>query len=79
MIGIKSIKFHALRACFATHMLNEGISLTTVMKIAGWKELGTVQKYTRLSGIHERGATDCLERFIPPTFNENIVQFSKNG
>lgn len=79
MIGIKSVKFHALRACFATHMLNEGVSLTTVMKIAGWKELGTVQKYTRLSGIHERGATDCLERFIPPTINENVVHLSKNG
>lgn len=73
-IGIRSVKFHALRSCFATHLLNEGVSLTTLMKVAGWRELATVQKYTRLAGIHEKGATDCLDRFTPSINDENILK-----
>lgn len=71
--GVRSVKFHALRACFATHMLNAGVAITTVMKIGGWKDLATMQKYIRLSGIHERGATDCLDRFTPCMTGENIL------
>lgn len=73
-VGIRSVKFHALRSCFATHLLNEGVSLTTLMKVAGWRELATVQKYTRLTGIHEKGATDCLDRFTPSVNDENILK-----
>lgn len=73
-VGIRSVKFHALRSCFATHLLNEGVSLTTLMKVAGWRELATVQKYTRLAGIHEKGATDCLDRFTPSVNDENILK-----
>lgn len=74
-IGIRSVKFHALRSCFATHLLNEGVSLTTLMKVAGWRELSTVQRYTRLAGIHERGATDCLDRFAPCENDEKVLKF----
>lgn len=59
-IGIRSVKFHALRACFATHLLSNGVSPAIVMKVAGWKGLDTMQRYTRLAGIYEKGATDCL-------------------
>jgi integrase len=59
-IGIKEVKFHALRACFATHLLSKGTSPAIVMKMAGWQGLDTMQRYTRLSGIYEKGATDCL-------------------
>lgn len=75
--GVRSVKFHALRACFATHMLNAGKPIPTVMKIGGWKDLSTMQKYIRLSGIHERGATDCLDRFLPRVDNGNILGFSE--
>jgi integrase len=60
-IGISSVKFHALRACFATHLLSNGVSPAVVMKVAGWKGLDTMQRYTRLAGIYEKGATDCLK------------------
>jgi integrase len=75
--GIRSVKFHALRACFATHMLNSGVPVTTVMKIGGWKSLSTMQRYIRLSGIQERGATNCLDRFSPSVADENILEFSE--
>jgi integrase len=52
--GLPSIKFHTLRACFATQMLRLGVEPATVMKICGWKELKTMQHYVRLAGC-DRG------------------------
>ena len=59
--GLKSIKFHALRACFATQLLRANVAPVTVMRVCGWKELKTMQTYVRLSGIEIDGATDKLQ------------------
>jgi integrase len=61
--GLPSIKFHTLRACFATQMLRQGVEAAKVMKICGWKELKTMQHYVRLAGIEVQGATERLEFF----------------
>jgi integrase len=63
-IGIPSVKFHTLRACFATQLLADGVEMTKVMKIGGWKDIKTMQIYLRLAGVDEKGATDGL-RFLP--------------
>ncbi|MGE0764535.1 MAG: tyrosine-type recombinase/integrase [Bdellovibrionales bacterium] len=59
--GLKEIKFHTLRACFATHLLATGVSESKVMKIGGWKDRETMMVYIRLSGIDEAGATEGLD------------------
>ena len=60
-VGIdKNIVFHTLRACFATHMLAQGVDQATVMKIGGWRDIKTFQIYVRLAGIEVKGATDVL-------------------
>ena len=59
-IGITSVKFHTLRACFATHLLRAGVSTADVMKICGWKDLDTMQRYVRLAGINTKGATSSI-------------------
>ncbi|MBI2606462.1 MAG: tyrosine-type recombinase/integrase [Deltaproteobacteria bacterium] len=61
---LPSVKFHTLRACFATQLISTGILATVVMKICGWRDLKTMQRYIRLAGIDEAGATEAL-RFIP--------------
>ena len=78
-IKIKSIKFHALRACFATQMLASGVPAAVVMKIGGWKKSSTMDIYLRLAGVDTKGATDCLE-FIPDdiSFGENVVNLFGN-
>jgi hypothetical protein len=59
-IGITSVNFHALRACFATHLLNAGVSSPVVKKICGWTEEKVMTRYIRLAGVDVAGATDGL-------------------
>jgi len=73
-IKVKPVKFHALRACFATQMLANGIPAPIVMKIGGWKKSSTMDIYLRLAGVDVKGATDCLE-FVPSdiSFGGNVI------
>ncbi|MFZ3231739.1 MAG: site-specific integrase [Pseudobdellovibrio sp.] len=59
-IGITSVNFHALRACFATHLLNAGVPSPIVKKICGWTEEKVMTRYIRLAGIDVAGATQNL-------------------
>lgn len=64
-IGVTSVNFHALRACFATHLLNAGVSSPVVKKICGWTDEKVMTRYIRLAGIDVRGATEGLG-FVRP-------------
>jgi integrase len=60
-IGLPSVRFHSLRACFATQLIRNGVAPASVMKICGWKDLETMARYIRLAGIDEKGATASLQ------------------
>ncbi len=59
-IKLPVIRFHDLRASWATVMLSKGIEPIKVMSMGGWKDLKTMQIYIRKSGIHVKGITNVL-------------------
>lgn len=73
-IGIPSVNFHALRACFATHLLNAGVTSPIVKKICGWTEEKVMNRYIRLAGLDVAGATEALKF---PSFTGARPEFGK--
>ena len=63
-LGIPSVRFHALRACFATQLIRSGVPPIQIQKICGWRDLKTMQRYIRMAGIEIHGATESL-RVLP--------------
>jgi len=63
-IGLTSIRFHTLRACFATQLIQGGVPAIMIQKVCGWKDLKTMQRYIRMAGVEIEGATEGL-RMLP--------------
>ena len=59
-LNLPRIRFHDLRASWATVMLSKGIEPAKVMIMGGWKDLKTMMVYMRKAGISIQGITDGL-------------------
>ena len=72
-IGLPSVCFHALRACFATHLLNAGVSSPVVKKVCGWTDEKVMSRYIRLAGVDVAGATSALNFVRPEAEQKKLV------
>lgn len=78
--GLPRIRFHDLRAIWCTLMLNNGIEPIKVMRMAGWSEMKTMERYMRLAGIDIKGITDNFVLFNKhDNYPENVISLFKNG
>lgn len=59
-LGLPRIRFHDLRATWATILLSMGIAPIKVMAMGGWKDLKTMQFYIRKAGIDTSGISDAV-------------------
>ncbi len=78
-LGLPTIRFHDLRATWATIMLSHGIEPAKVMVMGGWKELKTLMVYLRKAGISIRGITNGLNLHDPETVGmARVLNFERS-
>ena len=73
-LGLPPVRFHDLRASWATVLLSKGVEPIKVMKMGGWKDMKTMMIYTRKAGVDIRGATDCLTLHNPSLESAEVFQ-----
>lgn len=75
-LGLPVVRFHDLRATWATLMLGKGIEPAKVMIMGGWQDLKTMMVYMRKAGISTRGITDCLTLHNPSTQSAQVIEIA---
>ncbi|MCB0309255.1 MAG: site-specific integrase [Bdellovibrionales bacterium] len=76
-IGLPRVKFHTLRACFATQLIRQGVAPIQIQKICGWRDLETMQRYVRLAGIEIKGVTEGLKILPEPEVFAKVIELVK--
>ena len=57
----KSISFHTLRHCFATHLLEQGVNLRLIQQFMGHSSIKTTAIYLHLANINPGSITSPLD------------------
>lgn len=60
-VGLPMVRFHDLRASWATMLLAKGVPPSQVMAMGGWKNLDTMMIYMRKAGINIKDSTRVLD------------------
>jgi integrase len=78
-MGLPSIRFHDLRATWATILLSKGVEPIRLMKAGGWRDMKTMMCYVRLAGVDIRGMTDDLNLHDPHRASGRVVPLKRQG
>jgi integrase len=78
-MGLPPIRFHDLRATWATILLSKGIEPIRVMKAGGWRDMKTMMYYVRLAGVDIRGMTDVLDLHEPHRTTGQVVPLKRGN
>jgi integrase/recombinase XerD len=57
---------HTLRHSYATHMLEEGVSIRLISAYLGHSSLETTLIYTHLTAVNEASAREAIAKLLPP-------------
>ena len=66
--GLPDLRFHDLRHTFASHLVMNGIDLTTVKELLGHKSIQMTLRYAHLSQPHKKKAVETLTAIMDGHF-----------
>lgn len=75
-IGLHEVRFHDLRASWATLLLDKDVPPTKVMAMGGWSDMKTMMIYMRKAGISIKNSTSVLDGMKTHGVHEaKVVEF----
>jgi len=77
--GISDFRFHDLRHCVASHLVMNGIDLTSVKEILGHKSLAMTMRYAHLAPGHKKKAVHVLDRLMEENKNDVLKKWYVSG